>query len=88
MKQDQLYERLNAYTAWREKLIETIEGFRSWLEYHELATSEQEFRIFETIEAYYQKHPDPGLRLVRLTLYDQATVDAFLQIYDASHTEP
>ncbi|HHH43033.1 MAG TPA: hypothetical protein ENK49_02755 [Gammaproteobacteria bacterium] len=51
MQQDQLDQRLNAYTAWREKLIQTIQNFQGWLEDNELASGEQEFRIFETIEA-------------------------------------
>ncbi|MGB5301484.1 MAG: dynamin family protein, partial [Thiogranum sp.] len=51
MMQDQLDQRLQSYTAWRDKLIQTIQCFQAWLEDHELASSEQEFRIFETIEA-------------------------------------
>jgi len=51
MKQDQLDQRLHSYTAWREKLIQTIQNFQCWLEENELASAEQEFRIFETIEA-------------------------------------
>ncbi len=51
MKQDQLNQRLHSYTAWREKLIQTIQNFQGWLEDNELASAEQEFRIFETIEA-------------------------------------
>ncbi|HHJ17806.1 MAG TPA: hypothetical protein ENJ80_14030 [Gammaproteobacteria bacterium] len=51
MKRDQLDQRLYSYAAWREKLIDTIQNFQSWLEDHELASPEQEFRIFETIEA-------------------------------------
>ncbi|NHZ69642.1 MAG: hypothetical protein GWP20_00205 [Thermotogales bacterium] len=51
MKQDQLDQSLNSYTVWREKLIQTIQNFQGWLEDNELASSEQEFRIFETIEA-------------------------------------
>ncbi|MFQ5644039.1 MAG: dynamin family protein [Thiogranum sp.] len=51
MQQDQLDQRLNSYTAWREKLIQTIRDFQGWLEDNELASGEQEFRIFETIEA-------------------------------------
>ena len=51
MKQDQLDQRLHAYTAWREKLIQTIQNFQGWLEENDLASAEQEFRIFETVEA-------------------------------------
>jgi len=51
MKQDQLDQRLDSYTAWREKLIRAIQNFQGWLEDNELASAEQEFRIFETIEA-------------------------------------
>jgi len=51
MKQDRLDQRLDAYTEWREKLIQTIQNFQGWLEDNELASAEQEFRIFETVEA-------------------------------------
>ena len=51
MMQDQLDQRLQTYSAWRDKLIQTIQSFQVWLEDHEMASSEQEFRIFETIEA-------------------------------------
>ena len=51
MMQDQLDQRLQSYTAWRDKLIQTIQRFQTWLEDHEMASSEQEFRIFETLEA-------------------------------------
>lgn len=59
MQQDQLDRRLKDYSRWREKLIHDIQSFQEWLETHQLASSEQEFRIFETIEA---------LRKDRLTL--------------------
>ncbi len=51
MQQDQLERRLKDYSQWREKLIRDIQSFQEWLETHELASSEQEFRIFETLEA-------------------------------------
>ena len=51
MMQDQLDQRLQSYTVWRDKLIQTIQCFQDWLEKHDLASPEQEFRIFETIEA-------------------------------------
>jgi len=51
MQQDQLDRRLSDYTRWREKLIHDIQSFQEWLETHQLASSEQEFRIFETLEA-------------------------------------
>jgi len=51
MKQDQLEHRLKAYAAWRDKLIQTIQTFQSWLEDHKLASPEQELRLFETMEA-------------------------------------
>ncbi|MEA2079715.1 MAG: dynamin family protein, partial [Pseudomonadota bacterium] len=51
MTQDQLDQRLQSYAAWRDTLIQTIQRFQTWLEDHELATPEQEFRIFEAIEA-------------------------------------
>lgn len=39
--------------------------------------------LFSTIEEYYTHHPASGLRLARLTLFDQPTIDAFLQAWDA-----
>ena len=51
MQQDRLDRRLHAYSEWRAKLIQTIQGFQAWLEQHDLASAEQELRIFETIEA-------------------------------------
>ena len=51
MQQDQLDRRLKNYTQWREKLIHNVQTFQDWLETHQLASSEQEFRIFETLEA-------------------------------------
>ena len=51
MMQDQLDQRLRSYTVWRDKLVQTIQCFQDWLEDHELASPEQEFRIFETLQA-------------------------------------
>ncbi|MBU0511243.1 MAG: macro domain-containing protein, partial [Chloroflexi bacterium] len=34
--------------------------------------------IFDAIEQYFLDHPDSGVSLVRLTLFDQLTVEAFL----------
>lgn len=51
MKQDQLDQRLHSYSAWRERLIQTVEQFQSWLDTHDLASAEQELQIFEAIEA-------------------------------------
>ena len=39
--------------------------------------------FFKAIQDYFAEHPDSGLQQVRLTLYDQPTVDAFLEIWDA-----
>ena len=51
MQQDNLDRRLHAYAEWRAKLVQTIQDFQAWLEQHDLASPEQELRIFETIEA-------------------------------------
>ncbi|VAW80142.1 FIG00555615: hypothetical protein [hydrothermal vent metagenome] len=51
MQQDQIDRRLKDYSKWREKLIRDIQSFQEWLETHDLASSEQEFRIYETLEA-------------------------------------
>ncbi len=59
MKQDQFDQSLHSYSAWRAELIQTVERYQAWLETHDLASPEQEFRIFEAIDA---------LRRDRLTL--------------------
>lgn len=51
MKHDQLDQGLQSYSLWREKLIETVESFQTWLQDHELVAPDQEFRIYEAIEA-------------------------------------
>jgi hypothetical protein len=51
MKQDPLAQHLQSYRAWHHDLIKAMESYRAWLEDHEMASPEQEFRIFETIDA-------------------------------------
>ncbi len=51
MQQDQIDRRLSDYVRWREKLIHDIQSFQEWLDDHQLATSEQEFRVYEILEA-------------------------------------
>jgi O-acetyl-ADP-ribose deacetylase len=38
--------------------------------------------ILSAIEAYVSQHPDSGLSLVRITLYDQPTLDVFRQAWN------
>jgi O-acetyl-ADP-ribose deacetylase (regulator of RNase III) len=38
--------------------------------------------IFRSIHQYFNENPSSGLELVRLTLFDQLTVDVFLQVWD------
>jgi O-acetyl-ADP-ribose deacetylase (regulator of RNase III) len=38
--------------------------------------------IFSSIYSYITSHPDTGLEVVRLTLFDQPTLDAFLRVWD------
>lgn len=38
--------------------------------------------IFHTLSEYFAKNPSSGIERVRLTLFDQQTVDVFLQIWD------
>jgi len=40
--------------------------------------------IFSAIECYFVQQPSSGLHIVRLTLFDQPTVDAFLKVWDTS----
>lgn len=51
MQQNKLDHRLHAYSQWRAKLAQSIQDFQTWLEQHDLASPEQELRIFETVEA-------------------------------------
>ncbi len=41
--------------------------------------------IYTAVEAYYEAHRDSGVSLVRLVLYDQPTLDAFLAVWDQRH---
>jgi O-acetyl-ADP-ribose deacetylase (regulator of RNase III) len=38
--------------------------------------------IFSAISSYFSQHLSSGLQLVRLTLFDQPTVDAFVKVWD------
>jgi len=39
--------------------------------------------IFTAIDRYFTLHPSSGLQIVRLTLFDQPTIAAFLKVWDA-----
>jgi O-acetyl-ADP-ribose deacetylase (regulator of RNase III) len=39
--------------------------------------------IFESIEGFFSKHPASNLTIVRLTLFEQDTVDIFLSVFDS-----
>jgi hypothetical protein len=51
MKQDQLDQGLQSYSAWRDDLINTVSNYQAWLEDHDMASPDQEFRIFEAMDA-------------------------------------
>lgn len=38
--------------------------------------------ILEAIQGYFKTHPDSGVHIVRITLYDQPTIDAFTTAWD------
>jgi O-acetyl-ADP-ribose deacetylase (regulator of RNase III) len=42
--------------------------------------------IFSAVASYFAQHPSSDLTLVRLTLIDQPTIEAFLKAWDASKT--
>lgn len=44
--------------------------------------------IFSTILEYFEKHPRSGIEIIRLTLYDQETVDVFLQVWNSTFNPP
>jgi len=41
--------------------------------------------IFDAVEQFFVDQPKSGLIQVRLALFDQSTVDVFLQVFDASY---
>jgi len=43
--------------------------------------------IIEGIRWYFEAHPKSGLRQVRLTLFDQATIESFLHVWEAMGLE-
>jgi len=59
MAQDQFSLRMRAYDAWKVDVLQTLEEFQQWLDARELSDSENDLRIYETLEA---------LRKDRLTL--------------------
>ncbi len=44
--------------------------------------------IFEAVENYLAYHPGSGLTLVRFVLFDQPTLDIFIQIWDSLFEAP
>ena len=43
--------------------------------------------IFDSVEKYFKDNPESGVELVRLALYEQKTVDVFMQIWDSQIRE-
>jgi putative ATPase len=43
--------------------------------------------IYSAIEKYFEEHPSPGLKLVRLVLFDQSTVDVFIEAWHSKWGE-
>ncbi|HEY9199611.1 MAG TPA: dynamin family protein [Gammaproteobacteria bacterium] len=59
MAQDPFSLRMRAYDAWKANVLQALEEFQHWLDTRELNESENDLRIYETLEA---------LRKDRLTL--------------------
>lgn len=59
MAQDQFSLRMRAYDTWKANVLKALEEFQHWLDTRELNESENDLRIYETLEA---------LRKDRLTL--------------------
>jgi hypothetical protein len=38
--------------------------------------------IFQAIDEYFQQNPETSVNLVKLVLYDEATVKAFMDAWD------
>ena len=43
--------------------------------------------IYRAIHDHFTRHPASGLERVRMTLFDQPTTDAFLQVWEEMHPE-
>lgn len=41
--------------------------------------------IFEAVEAYFGQNPSSAVKLTRLVLYDDASVETFVQVWDSLH---
>jgi O-acetyl-ADP-ribose deacetylase (regulator of RNase III) len=41
--------------------------------------------ILQAVKSYFDAHPDSGLHTIRITLYDQPTIQAFTQSWDQLH---
>jgi GTPase SAR1 family protein len=48
---ESLSRRLGDYKRWREDLIATIESYQAWIEQEELATGEDDLRVYELVDA-------------------------------------
>jgi predicted GTPase len=48
---ESLSQRLGYYKRWREELIATIESYQAWIEQEQLATGEDDLRVYELIDA-------------------------------------
>ena len=59
MAQDSFSQRMQAFDTWKANVLQTLQEFQEWLDAHELNESENDLRIYETLEA---------LRKDRLTL--------------------
>lgn len=59
MAHDPFRLRMRAYSAWKENVLQALEEFQHWLDDRELNESENDLRVYETLEA---------LRKDRLTL--------------------
>ena len=46
----QLEQRIAQYTAWREKLVASIDEFRAWQDTYGQADIEQTLRIYDLVE--------------------------------------
>ncbi len=51
MAQDQFSLRMQAFDSWKTNVLQTLQEFQEWLDTHELNQSENDLRIYETMEA-------------------------------------
>ncbi len=56
MAKDQFTEQLEAYSRWKEDIINHIKSYRDWLSEHNMSSPEDDLRMFEILDALDSDH--------------------------------